>query len=283
MNNSLIMQRRRISVFAALLVINTFIPIRAASAQIKNSSHPLSWTTLGTQGGPILSGERSQPANVLIADGKPWLVDCGDSALERLSSAGFDPSQVDTAFIKPLAFGLYRGPARPDRTPVVWTNKDSLLTIYGPPGTDVVVAGIMQSLKPSVEIGMGVAMTTPTPEALTKVVIIKDGSDLSVRGVRIRAIRNSHFDNPPGHHADDRSQTLSYRFDYKDYGIGYTGDTSPSDAVARLEKGVNLLVSEVIDLQAAIAMTRESKMSPNAKQGHDRGFQYAAHYSTRGR
>jgi ribonuclease BN (tRNA processing enzyme) len=130
----------------------------------------------------------------------------------------------------------------------------------------VVVAGIMQSLKPSVEIGMGVALAMPAPEELTKVVIIRDGSDLSVDGVRVRAARNSHFDNSPGHPADDGSQTLSYRFDYKNYGIGYTGDTGPSDAVARLEKGVNLLVSEVIDLQAAIAMIHDSKMSPQAKQ-----------------
>lgn len=221
---------------------------------------------MGTQGGPILSGERSQPANLFIADGKPWLVDCGDGALERLASAGFDPSQVDTAFISHLHLDHIAGLQGLIGLRWFGTNKHRLLTIYGPPGTDVVVAGIMQSLKPSVEIGMGVAMTTPTPEALTKVVIIKDGSDLSEHGVRIRAIRNSLFDNPPGHHADDGSQTLSYRFDYRDYGIGYTGDTGPSDAVARLEKGVNLLVSEVIDLQAAITMTRESKMSPNAKQ-----------------
>jgi hypothetical protein len=41
----------------------------------------------------------------------------------------------------------------------------------------VVVAGIMQSLKPSVEIGMGVALAMPGPEELTKVVIIKDGTE----------------------------------------------------------------------------------------------------------
>jgi ribonuclease BN (tRNA processing enzyme) len=266
MNSSSITQTRFIWTLAALLVINTVVPTGAASAQITTFNHPLSWITLGTQGGPILNAQRSQPANLLVVNGKPWLVDCGDGALERLVAAGYEPLQVNTVFISHLHMDHIGGLQGLIGLRWFGTGKHTLLTIYGPPGTDVVVAGIMESLKPSVEIGMGVALAVPGPEELTKVVVIRDGSDLSVDGVRIRAARNSHFDDPPGHPADDGSQTLSYRFDYKDYGIGYTGDTGPSDAVAHLEKGVNLLVSEVIDLQAAIAMIHDSKMSAQAEQ-----------------
>jgi ribonuclease BN (tRNA processing enzyme) len=149
-----------------------------------------------------------------------------------------------------------------------WFQSDqhSLLTIYGPPGTDLFVAGILQSLKPSVEIGLGVGAGGRTPEKLTKVIIIKDGGDISVNGVRVRAARNSHLDDAPNHPAADGSQLLSYRFDYKNYGIGYTGDTGQSDAVIQLEKGVNLLVSGVIDRQAAIAMANGASISSEEKQ-----------------
>jgi ribonuclease BN (tRNA processing enzyme) len=266
MNNPLIARMRLIWTLAAVFVIDAVVPTGVAWAQISAPSHPLSWTTLGTQGGPHPNAERSQPANLLVVDGKPWLVDCGDGALERLAAAGYDPLQVNTAFISHLHMDHIGGLQGLIGLRWFETGKHSLLTIYGPPGTDLVVAGIMQSLKPSVEIGVGVAMAVRAPEELTKVVIIEDGSDLSVDGVRIRAARNSHFDDPPGYPADDGSQTLSYRFDYKDYGVGYTGDTGPSDAVAHLEKGVNLLVSEVIDLQAAIAMIHESEIPMQAKR-----------------
>jgi hypothetical protein len=144
------------------------------------------------------------------------------------------------------------GGLRFDRTALVHREREKM-TIFGPPGTDAVVAGILQSLAPSVRIGLGTHVQWPTPEQLTRIVSVRDGSELNVNGVRVRAVCNSHFDDPPGHPAEDGSQSLSYRFDYKGYGIGYTGDTGPSDAVARLEKGVDLLVSEVFDPPAMMA------------------------------
>ena len=119
------------------------------------------------------------------------------------------------------------------------------LTIYGPPGTDMLVAGILQAMEPTAEIARAEQPGKWTPQASVKVVIIHDGSDFSLDGVRVRAVRNSHFDDPPGHPQDNGTQSLSFRFDYQGYAIGYTGDTGPSDAVASLERGVDLLVSEV--------------------------------------
>ena len=226
----------------------------------------LSWITLGTQGGPIPDGERSQPANLLVVDGAPWIVDCGDGAMERLAAAGFKPAQVDIAFISHLHTDHIGGLSA--LIGLHWLSAKDVLTIYGPPGTDVLVNGIVQSLTPTARIGLGVAMPHATPEQLTRVVIVKDGSDLKVKGVRVRAVRNSHFDAAQGHPVDDGSQSLSYRYDYKGYGIGFTGDTGPSAAVDRLEQGVDLLVSEVIDLPAMVAFIRqvpEAAIPPQAK------------------
>jgi ribonuclease BN (tRNA processing enzyme) len=182
--------------------------------------------------------------------------------MERLAGAGFQPAQVETAFISHLHMDHIGG--LQGLIGLRWfTGAQNMLTIYGPPGTDVLVAGIIQSLRPSVRIGLGIPLQVPTPEQQTRVVIVKDGADLNVDGVRVRAVRNSHFDDPPGHPPDDGSQSLSYRFDYNGYGIGFTGDTGPSDAVARLEKGVDLLMSEVMDVPAMIAVyTQSAKLIP---------------------
>jgi hypothetical protein len=80
MNNLSITQMRLIWTLAALFAINTFVPNRAAWAQISTPSHPL-------QGGPNPNDKRSQPANLLVVDGKPWLVDCSYGASERLAAA----------------------------------------------------------------------------------------------------------------------------------------------------------------------------------------------------
>ena len=229
-------------------------------------SPQLSWITLGTEGGPIPDAERSQPANLLVVDGAPWIVDCGDGAMERLAAAGFKPAQVDIAFISHLHIDHIGGLSA--LIGLHWLNARDVLTIYGPPGTDVLVHGIVQSLTPTERIGLGLPMPHATPEQLTRVVIVEEGSDLKVNGVRVRAVRNSHFDAAPGHPVDDGSQSLSYRYDYKGYGIGYTGDTGPSAAVDRLEQGVDLLVSEVIDLPAMVASIRQvpdATLLPQAK------------------
>lgn len=263
-------------VLALPLAFMAFVLIGGARAQSATHNPTLSWITLGTQAGPRPNAERSQPANLLVVNGKPWIVDCGDGAMERLAAAGFSPTQVDTAFLSHLHLDHIGGLQGLIGLRLVVPSTKNVLTIYGPPGTDAVVAGISQSLTPSVQIGLLLGVQVPTPERLTRVVIVKDGSDFNIGGVRVRAVRNSHFDEPPGHPADNGSQSLSYRFDYNGYGIGYTGDTGPSDAVAHLEEGVDLLVSEVFDLPTMIAfVTHDAKFAlpPQVVSGMIQHFQ----------
>ena len=242
-----------------LLSFATILAIVTLATPTPNAQ--LSWITLGTESGPITNAERSEPANVLLVNGNPWIVDCGDGAMERLAGAGFRPGQVNRAFISHLHMDHIGG--LQGLIGLRWfTGAKDVLTIYGPPGTDAVVAGILQSLKPSVRIGLGVPMQSLTPEQQTKVVIVKDGADVTVDGVRVRAVRNSHFDDRPGHPADNGSQSLSYRFDYNGHAIGFTGDTGPSEAIARLEQGADLLVSEVMDKPAMIAAFNQNAKIP---------------------
>src|SRR5271170_3240061 len=94
---------------------------------------------------------------------------------------------------------------------VVPTGGALAATAPGNPQLTWITLGTPQSLKPSAEIGLGIPVQETTPEQFMQVVIVKDGSDLNVDGVRVRAVRNSHFDDPPGHPLDNGSQSQSYR------------------------------------------------------------------------
>ena len=55
--------------------------------------------TLGTQGGPVPNAKRSQPANLLLVDGEPIVVDAGDGVAERLAAAAIPVAAVRTVFL----------------------------------------------------------------------------------------------------------------------------------------------------------------------------------------
>jgi ribonuclease BN (tRNA processing enzyme) len=226
------------------------------------------WTTLGTAGGPVTFAERSQPANLLSAGNDRIVVDCGDGCTERLAGAGVSPVAVRTVVISHLhqdhVAGLY------GLISLRWMmGAPTAITIYGPPGIEELVDGINRSLVPSEKIGL--PSGAPSPLALSdmvKVVVVNDGADFTVGGVRVRAVRNSHFDEK-GQPAANGSVSLSYRFDASGRAIGYTGDTGPSDAVTRLFTGVGLIVSEAADLRGAEAAINapNSPVPPAARAG----------------
>src|SRR6185437_1157513 len=54
---------------------------------------------LGTGGGPVARRLRSQPANLLIVDGRPYLIDAGEGVVRQLAWGGYQPPQIRTIFI----------------------------------------------------------------------------------------------------------------------------------------------------------------------------------------
>src|SRR5262249_56115501 len=56
---------------------------------------------------------------------------------------------------------------------------------------------------------------------------------------------------------------LAYRFDFKDRSIAFSGDTAPSDAVAKIAKGADVLVHEAMYVPAVGKFIKEQ-----IAQGH---------------
>ena len=100
---------------------------------------PLSWTTLGTAGGPIPTLDRSEPSNLLRAGQTRVLVDAGDGAVNNLARMGVDLTRVQAVFISHHHVDHYGGLLAV--IGLAWmTSYPGTLEIYGPPGTAELVA-----------------------------------------------------------------------------------------------------------------------------------------------
>ena len=97
------------------------------------------------------------------------------------------------------------------------------------------------------------------PAASVRVVELDDGANLTIEGVRVRAVANTHYLS--GSHAPDPALALSssLRFDLPGRSVVLTGDTGPSEALIELARGADVLISSILDLDAAVATIRASR------------------------
>lgn len=243
------------SISMALAVV---LPIASATSAQPLAAKPASvWVTLGTNSGPIPNPRRSEAANLLHSGDQTMLVDVGAGAVGQLTKAGYGLGDVQTVLISHLHFdhtsGLFALLSLRYQTGVT-----GLLTIYGPPGTQATVDGLVSAMVPALgPLGVMRPMGK-APKDTVHVVEIGDGATFTVGQVRVTAAANSHFIASP-QAAKDLS--FAYRFDMPGRSIAYTGDTGPSAAVERLADGVDLLVSE-ISFDPGVAVARIKVQRP---------------------
>lgn len=242
-----------------ILAIAPVLALTAPDHAIANDTAEPVWTTLGTNSGPIPDPDRSQPANVLRYGGHTILVDVGDGAVEQLGKAGVPFEKVDTLFVSHHHFdhtgGLFSLIGR--RWQVV---APGVLTIYGPPGTKAIVDDLVAGVEAAtIAAGVVKARTTRSPADTVRVVEIGDGSTVSIGEIAVTAASNSHYAVLADGAPDPRPVSLSLRFDMAGESIVYTGDTGPSANVEKLATGADILISEIIDPDAAIAELRSAR------------------------
>src|SRR6202023_4303851 len=99
--------------------------------------------TLGTQGGPTQNKTRSQPANVLIINDEPYLIDAGNGVERQLALVGMPVVRVGQIFITHnhddhnADLGTMMG--------LAWTlGRSSSITVHGPKGTREMIDGFLK-------------------------------------------------------------------------------------------------------------------------------------------
>jgi ribonuclease BN (tRNA processing enzyme) len=206
---------------------------------------------------------RSQPANLVVVRGTPYLFDAGNGVLRQLALADVPFQQIKTIFLTHL---------HDDHTADVGTifgmqwdfaGGGHALDVYGPPGTSRLVRGFHQFFARNAELRISDAASSgnrtnklyPAPKTLFR------GHDLPGDGlvyqddnIRVYAAENSHYHFPPGTPAYKRDKSYSYRVETPDRVVVFTGDTGPSAATTRLASGADILVSEVISVERIMAL-----------------------------
>lgn len=259
---------RAAMVAAALTAVtfmgNTLVPARAETAASAQKAGAYEWVTLGTMGGPMPSATRGEPANLLVRNGSAHLIDVGDGAATAMVVAGADFRELRSIWISHVHFdhigGLFGALGLRLQTRAV-----TPLTVYGPPGTKAIIAGLLAAMQPSARSGFGVPGEVPiNPGASVTVVELDDGDVVKLDDFTVRVASNTHYSFPPGSQEAKDFRSLSFRFDLPERSIVYTGDTGPSDNVTALAKGADMLVTELIDVEATIAKlrSRARQLSP---------------------
>ena len=232
----------------------------AASPAQRPAARPV-FVTLGTSGGPVPNPARSQPANAVLIGDDILLLDTGDGAVGRLAAAGLRLDRVRAVLLSHLHLDHTAGLA--GVIGLRWMNDmPGTLRIYGPPGTRALVDGIVASMAPARSAGFGLPGQREAAPVRVEVIEVGDGAAFEpLAGTTARAVENSHYSFPAGSPEAARSKALSFRIDAPGRSIVYTGDTGPSEAVTRLARGADLLVSEVQDLPAIEGLIRSA--APN--------------------
>jgi ribonuclease BN (tRNA processing enzyme) len=242
------MSNRRQFLVGAATVASYLAVSRCSFAQDRK---PTRIILLGTKGGPRVGGERSNPSNLLLINGVPYVVDCGAGTSRQLVAAGVPLNRLRYLFFTHLhsdhmlEYGplVYNGWA---------TGLRERVDAYGPPGTARMRDSFFEYMKFDIETRMA---DEGRPD-LRKLVVVHDfdkpgvvmqNDDVTVSCALVR--------HPP------ITQAYAYRFDAKDRSIVFSGDTAYAPELADFAKGADVLVHEVMHLGGLEALL---KRVPNA-------------------
>jgi ribonuclease BN (tRNA processing enzyme) len=239
----------RVSLGGVMLAAGLALAAWGARAQ---PAAPTRGVLLGTAAGPVSKPLRSQPANALVVKGRVYLIDVGNGVLNQLAKAGLAVSDVDAVFITHNHFdhnadlGAFMA--------FDWTaGRSTPVKIVGPPGTRDVAEAALAAFRHSEEIFDAEVPGRGPPTLAGDYPVVEAPVGLAYKDdlITVTAVENTHYAAiPPGSPIKARDKSYSYRFQTPDRVIVFTGDTGRSEALARLATGADVLVSEVLDVEA---------------------------------
>jgi len=210
----------------------------APAAQAENHAAPVQVVFLGT-GTPAPDPDTQGPANMVVVDGKPYIVDAGTGVVRQTQAAyrvgiSIRPAQLDIAFITHLHSDHTLGLADLILTPWVM-HRTMPLELYGPEGTKAMAEDLLRAYRQDIHIrltgGEGANATGYKVDAhdIQPGVIYQDDK------VKVTAFKVKHGTWP---------EALGYRFDADGKSIVFSGDTRPTESVVQACHGCDVLVHE---------------------------------------
>jgi len=201
---------------------------------------------LGT-GTPNADPARSGPAVAIVVDSNTYIIDAGPGIVRRAAAAKIPMASLRIAFLTHLHSDHTVG--LPDLMLSPWVlGRTTPLAVYGPPGTTAMVDHLEAAYAQDIDIRLHGGEPSNKTGYGGKGHDVPAGVVYRDSLVTVTAFEVAHGKWP---HA------YGYRFQTPDRVIVISGDTAPSDAVARACSGCDVLVHEVISSESLKGRTPE--------------------------
>lgn len=196
---------------------------------------------------------RGNPAAAVVCGDDVLMFDCGERATVNLVKAGISPLDVSNLFFTHLHWDHIADFNYLLMT--VWNcGKEDPLVVWGPEGTEKMVAAFLEAHSVDVEFVRRFVESLPDHiterprlEPLLDVRGVSPGLVLETDRCRVTATEVEHL-NLLGFSGAD----WAYRVDTEQGSVAFSGDTVPCDAMAELAADVDILVHEATFLDEII-------------------------------
>lgn len=191
---------------------------------------------LGTKGGPRVGLGPSNPANLVVVNGTPFVIDCGMGVSHQLVAAGIPLESIKYIFISHhhsdhnLEYGnlAYNAWAAGLSTPI---------HSFGPKGLEAMTRTYWELNKFDIETRIEDEGRPDLRQLLIPKDITEDGVVLQTADVKVTAFRTPH---PP------ITDNFAYKFETPDGVIVFSSDTNYNPKLAEFAKGADVLVHEAL-------------------------------------
>ena len=206
---------------------------------------------LGTKGGPRVGLGPSNPANLVVVNGTPFVIDCGMGVSHQLVAAGIPLESIKYIFISHhhsdhnLEYGnlAYNAWATGLSTPI---------HSFGPKGLEAMTRTYWELNKFDIETRIEDEGRPDPRQLLIPKDITEDGVVLQTADVKVTAFRTPH---PP------ITDNFAYKFETPDGVLVFSSDTNYNPKLAEFAKGADVLVHE------ALYVPRVDKLVTRVKNG----------------
>ena len=211
---------------------------------------------LGTKGGPRVGIGASNPANLLVVNDTPIVIDCGMGVSRQLVNAGVPIPSVKYIFISHhhsdhnLEYGnlFYNAWAAGLSTPI---------HSFGPKGIEAMTREYWELNKFDVETRIADEGRPDPRKLLIAKDITDDGVVLKTPDVIVTAFRTPH---PP------ITDNFAYKFETPDGIVVFSSDTAYNPKLAEFAKGADVLVHECLYIPAVDRLVAKTKNGATLKK-----------------
>jgi ribonuclease BN (tRNA processing enzyme) len=228
-----------LAVFLSLLLISFGAPPKQPS-RTQTSTGPAARST-GTQiillgtGTPYPDPAASGPATAIVVNGRVFLFDAGPGVMRRIRAANLPLDGPEALFITHLHSDHTLGYA--DLILTSWImRRRTPFPVYGPRGVRRMTNHLLAAYSEDIDIRTKGLEHEIAGGYRVDVREIRAGLIYEKDGVRVTAFAVQHGNWP---------EAFGYRIDTPDRSIVISGDTRPSETLARVAQNVDVLIHEV--------------------------------------